>query len=60
MALLSMLDTFNNGMTLRTPDKSFENIPDFPFQPNYLENLNEYPGLRIHYLDEGRRKFFLS
>ncbi|MEO6892737.1 MAG: haloalkane dehalogenase [Ktedonobacteraceae bacterium] len=35
---------------LRTPDKRFENLPDFPYQPHYVE-VN---GLRVHYLDEGR------
>ncbi|MCP4749264.1 MAG: haloalkane dehalogenase [Proteobacteria bacterium] len=40
--------------TLRTPDKRFENLPDFPFKPNYVEVLDGEDGtLRIHYLDEG-------
>ncbi|MGH2813265.1 MAG: haloalkane dehalogenase [Actinomycetota bacterium] len=34
---------------LRTPDDRFRGLPDFPFEPNYLE----VDGLRIHYLDEG-------
>ena len=34
---------------LRTPDQCFKNLPDFPFDPNYVE----VDGLRIHYLDEG-------
>lgn len=34
---------------LRTPDDRFANLPDFPFEPNYLE-IN---GVRIHYIDEG-------
>ena len=34
---------------LRTPDECFQNLPDFPFTPHYLE-IN---GLRLHYLDEG-------
>jgi haloalkane dehalogenase len=39
---------------LRTPDSRFENLPDFPFSPNYLEIDDEHFGqLRIHYLDEG-------
>jgi haloalkane dehalogenase len=33
----------------RTPDSRFEGLPDFPFQPNYLDQ----DGLRMHYLDEG-------
>ena len=34
---------------LRTPDERFKNLPDFPFEPNYLE----IDGIRIHYIDEG-------
>jgi haloalkane dehalogenase len=34
---------------LRTPEERFHDLPDFPFQPNYLE-IN---GVRVHYLDEG-------
>ena len=39
---------------LRTPDERFENLPDFPFEPHYL-NIEDQDlgGLRIHYLDEG-------
>jgi haloalkane dehalogenase len=36
---------------LRTPDERFDNLPDFPFAPRYVE-VNGY---RIHYLDEGPR-----
>ncbi len=35
---------------LRTPDEAFDNLPDFPFSPNYVETPD---GLRMHYLDEG-------
>lgn len=38
---------------LRTPDERFQNLAGFPFQPNYIENLVGYDGLRVHYLDEG-------
>ncbi len=34
---------------LRTPDECFENLPGYPWLPNYLE----VDGVRIHYLDEG-------
>ena len=34
---------------LRTPDERFENIPDFQFEPHYIE-VDE---IRIHYVDEG-------
>ncbi len=36
---------------LRTPDSRFENLPDYPFEPNYVE----IDGLRMHYVDEGPR-----
>lgn len=34
---------------LRTPDGRFENLPDFSFEPHYIE-IN---GARVHYVDEG-------
>jgi haloalkane dehalogenase len=34
---------------LRTPEERFEKIPDFPFEPHYIE-VDE---IRIHYVDEG-------
>lgn len=34
---------------LRTPDAQFENLKDFPFNPNYID----VDGLRMHYIDEG-------
>jgi len=40
---------------LRTPDERFNNLPDFPFTPNYLQ----IGGLRIHYIDEGRGEIIL-
>ncbi|MFT5639427.1 MAG: haloalkane dehalogenase, partial [Paracoccaceae bacterium] len=39
--------------SLRTDDGRFENLPDFPFAPNYIDDLEGYAGQRIHYLDEG-------
>ena len=33
---------------LRTPDDRFEDLEDFPYEPNYIMIDN----LRIHYLDE--------
>lgn len=35
----------------RTPDHHFANLPDYPFQPNYVM----IDGLRMHYVDEGPR-----
>ncbi len=40
---------------IRTPDERFKNLPDFPFQPHYVE-VN---GLRIHYIDEGQGEVIL-
>ena len=40
--------------TLRTPDERFEDLPDYPFAPNYVEIDDTEGGtLRVHYLDEG-------
>jgi haloalkane dehalogenase len=33
----------------RTPEERFDGLPDYPFEPRYLEQ----DGLRMHYLDEG-------
>ncbi|MBW2091608.1 MAG: haloalkane dehalogenase [Deltaproteobacteria bacterium] len=39
---------------LRTPDERFENLPDYPFKPHYVEVPDGEGGtLRIHYVDEG-------
>jgi len=38
---------------LRTPDARFDSLPGYPFAPNYHDDLAGYPGLRMHYLDEG-------
>jgi haloalkane dehalogenase len=35
---------------LRTPDERFASLPDFPFEPHYVETAD---GLRVHHLDEG-------
>jgi haloalkane dehalogenase len=40
---------------LRTPDERFQDLPGFPYQPNYLE-IN---GARVHYLDEGKGEVIL-
>lgn len=41
---------------LRTPDERFENLPDFPFEPHYIEIPDGEGGrLRIHYVDENRQ-----
>lgn len=41
---------------LRTPDACFANLPDYEFEPHYVEVPDErYGPLRMHYLDEGKR-----
>ena len=37
---------------LRTPDARFENLPNFPFRPHYVDDLSGFENLRLHYLDE--------
>ena len=41
---------------LRTPDDRFENLPGYPWAPNYLSDLPSLAGLRLHFLDEGPRE----
>ncbi|MGZ5712551.1 MAG: haloalkane dehalogenase [Caldimonas sp.] len=43
------------GPLLRTPEERFIGLPGYPFAANYLDDLEGYRGLRIHYLDEGPR-----
>ena len=38
---------------LRTPDERFNSLPDYDFEPHYVDDLQGYEGLRVHYLDEG-------
>jgi haloalkane dehalogenase len=38
---------------LRTPDARFQDLPDYPYQPQYVDSLPGYEGLRAHYLDLG-------
>ena len=40
---------------LRTPDAAFENLPNWPYHPNYLEGLPDFGKVRLHFLDEGQR-----
>ncbi len=42
-----------NLEALRTDDARFDSIPDWPYEPNYVEDLDGYEGLRMHYVDEG-------
>ncbi|MEM0967326.1 MAG: haloalkane dehalogenase [Verrucomicrobiota bacterium] len=38
---------------LRTPDERFEGLPDYSFEPHYIDRLQGYENLRAHYIDEG-------
>ena len=37
---------------LRTPDECFDNLEDYPFEPNYIDIEHDDQTLRMHYLDE--------
>lgn len=39
--------------TLRTPDVAFDGLPNWPYAPQYLEDLEGFGNLRIHYVDTG-------
>jgi len=45
----AFLETGSERIMVRTPDEAFENLPDFPFEPQYVV----VDGLRMHYIDEG-------
>jgi haloalkane dehalogenase len=38
---------------LRTPDERFVNLPGYDFAANYVDDLQGYEGLRVHYVDQG-------
>ena len=37
---------------VRTPDDRFRDIPDFAYEPHYVDDLPGFEGLRLAYLDE--------
>lgn len=39
--------------SLRTDDDRFSSLPDWPYQPRYVDSLPGFEGLRMHYIDEG-------
>lgn len=45
---------------VRTPDEAFSNLPNYPWQPNYVSDLPSLNGLRMHYLDEGQLIFDIT
>ena len=45
---------------VRTPEERFENLPDYPFAPNYVHvDDGEGSSLRMHYVDEGQGEAIL-
>ena len=36
---------------VRTPDERFQGLPGFDWTPRYLEGLDGFEDLRLHYLD---------
>ncbi len=48
---MSNVDGFT-GTALRTPEERFAHLPDFPWQPTYLQTSD---GLRVAVIDEGPR-----
>ncbi|WP_305971508.1 MULTISPECIES: haloalkane dehalogenase [unclassified Mameliella] len=38
---------------IRTPEDRFADLPDFPWQPRYRDDLKGYEGLRMARIDEG-------
>jgi haloalkane dehalogenase len=38
---------------VRTDDARFSTLPDWSYEPHYVDDLEGYPGLRMHYVDEG-------
>lgn len=40
---------------IRTPESRFDNLPDYPFTPNYVDDLPSVVGIRIHSVDVGPR-----
>jgi hypothetical protein len=37
---------------LRTPEERFADLPGYPFAPHFVSDLEGYPRLRVHFLDE--------
>ena len=48
---MTSLPSIHKDRVLRTPPERFAHLPDFPYQPHYLD----LDGLRIAYNDAGQR-----
>ena len=49
---MTILPRIDKTQILRTPETCFDQVPDFPFAPQYFD----LDGLRIAYIDEGPRE----
>jgi len=38
---------------VRTPDRHFSNLPNFPYEPQYFDDLPGYASLRMAFIDKG-------
>jgi pimeloyl-ACP methyl ester carboxylesterase len=38
---------------LRTPEERFIDLPGFAYEPRYIDDLNGFEGMRMHFIDEG-------
>jgi pimeloyl-ACP methyl ester carboxylesterase len=38
---------------VRTPEERFTDLPDWPHEPRYCDDLTDFEGLRMHYVDVG-------
>jgi len=59
-SIVIVLDEIEGGgifmaEVLRTPEERFDDLPDFPYDPVYIDELKGFEGLRMHYVDEGPR-----
>ena len=43
----------SNIEAVRTPDACFANLPEFPWEPEYVDDLAGFEGLRMARIDEG-------
>jgi len=50
--LMQSSSEWSPGDVVRTPDSRFENLPDYPFEANYVD----VQGYRIHYVDQGPKE----
>jgi pimeloyl-ACP methyl ester carboxylesterase len=45
---------------LRTADERFIGLPGYDYAPHYAQDLPEFEGLRLHYVDAGARGWWRS